>query len=110
MTCCRRPPVRRCSATCSALHRPAWAHVPLVLGPDGARLAKRHGAVTLADLAAAGWSAADAVSWMARSLGLAAEGEPVTAAELVERFNPAALPAEPTTFAGWVTGPRWQIS
>ena len=34
--------------------RPAWAHVPLVLGPDGDRLAKRHGAVTLADLAAAG--------------------------------------------------------
>ena len=29
------------------------AHVPLVLGPDGARLAKRHGAVTLADRAAA---------------------------------------------------------
>ena len=47
------------------LPRPAWAHVPLVLGPDGARLAKRHGAVTLADLAAAGWSAADAVGWMA---------------------------------------------
>ncbi len=31
-------------------HRPRWAHVPLVLGPDGARLAKRHGAVTLAEL------------------------------------------------------------
>ena len=26
---------------------PGYAHVPLVLGPDGARLAKRHGAVTL---------------------------------------------------------------
>jgi glutamyl-tRNA synthetase len=30
------------------LPRPAWAHVPLVLGPDGSRLAKRHGAVALA--------------------------------------------------------------
>ena len=29
---------------------PTYAHVPLVLGPDGARLAKRHGAVTLSDL------------------------------------------------------------
>jgi glutamyl-tRNA synthetase len=37
-----------------ALPHPAYAHVPLVLGPDGARLAKRHGAVTLADRAARG--------------------------------------------------------
>jgi glutamyl/glutaminyl-tRNA synthetase len=32
------------------LPEPRYAHVPLVLGPDGRRLAKRHGAVTLADL------------------------------------------------------------
>ena len=31
-----------------------YAHVPLVVGPDGARLAKRHGAVTLADQVARG--------------------------------------------------------
>ena len=33
---------------------PEYAHVPLVLGGDGERLAKRHGAVTLADLAREG--------------------------------------------------------
>src|SRR5207247_4974117 len=33
---------------------PAHAHVPLVLAPDGSRLAKRHGAVTLADRASRG--------------------------------------------------------
>ena len=33
---------------------PTYAHVPLVVGDDGERLAKRHGAVTLADLAAQG--------------------------------------------------------
>ena len=54
---------------------PAYAHVPLVLGPDGARLAKRHGAVTLADRAARGETPADALAWMAASLGLAAPGE-----------------------------------
>ncbi len=80
------------------LPRPAWAHVPLVLGPDGARLAKRHGAVTLADLREAGWDAARTVSWMAASLGLAEEGEPVEAVELVGRFDPATLPSEPTVF------------
>jgi len=82
------------------LPRPSWAHVPLVLGPDGARLAKRHGAVTLAELRRTGWSAADAVSWMATSLGLAEEGEPPEAAKLVERFDPAALPREPTVVGG----------
>src|SRR5205823_11580686 len=36
-------------ATLLGLPVPAHAHVPLVLAPDGNRLAKRHGAVTLAD-------------------------------------------------------------
>ena len=36
------------------LPTPAYMHVPLVLGDDGERLAKRHGAVTLFDLAATG--------------------------------------------------------
>src|SRR6185312_9248809 len=37
----------------------SFAHVPLVLGPDGARLAKRHGAVTLADRLEQGETAAE---------------------------------------------------
>ena len=39
------------------LPAPRHAHVPLMLGDDGARLAKRHGAVTLADRAALGETA-----------------------------------------------------
>jgi glutamyl-tRNA synthetase len=35
------------------LPQPAYAHVPLMLGADGERLAKRHGAVAVADLRAA---------------------------------------------------------
>ena len=81
------------------LTRPAWVHVPLVLGPDGERLAKRHGAVTLAELADRGIDSGEALAWMARSLDLAAPGEPVTATGLVARFDPDRIPAEPTTFA-----------
>lgn len=75
---------------------PRYAHVPLVLGPEGARLAKRHGAISLADLVAGGRGPADAVGWMAESLGLAEAGERVSAPDLVERFDPERLPREPT--------------
>jgi glutamyl-tRNA synthetase len=70
------------------LEPPTYAHVPLVLGPDGARLAKRHGAVTLEEL-----DAGVAVRWMAATLGM--DGA-TTAAEMLERFDPATLPRAPT--------------
>jgi glutamyl-tRNA synthetase len=69
---------------------PAYAHVPLVLGPDGRRLAKRHGDVTLRELAPG-----DAVAWMAASLGLPPAR---TARDLLASFDPDALPREPTVF------------
>jgi len=80
------------------LPTPSYAHVPLVLAPNGERLAKRHGAVTLADRAALGETPDDALAWMAISLNLAEPGERVTAADLIPRFDPAALPREPTVF------------
>jgi glutamyl-tRNA synthetase len=78
------------------LPAPAHAHVPLVLGPDGDRLAKRHGAVTLTDRATLGETPADALAWMAVSLAMAEPGERVSAADLVDRFDPARLPRQPT--------------
>ncbi|MCU1351536.1 MAG: tRNA glutamyl-Q(34) synthetase GluQRS, partial [Acidimicrobiales bacterium] len=77
------------------LPRPSHAHVPLVLGPEGTRLAKRDGAVTLADRRAAGQEPDAVRAWLAASLGLAEPGEPVTAAQLVERFDPDVLPRGP---------------
>jgi glutamyl-tRNA synthetase len=71
---------------------PAYAHVPLVLGPDGRRLAKRHGDVTLREVAPG-----DAVAWMAGSLGLRAAS---TARELLPGFDPSSVPREPTTYRG----------
>src|SRR3954462_1974942 len=76
------------------LPAPRHAHVPLMLGPDGTRLAKRHGAVTLSDRAALGESADDVRTYLASTVGLAAPGERFSAAELVERFSPAVLAAD----------------
>jgi glutamyl-tRNA synthetase len=71
---------------------PRFAHVPLVLGPDGARLAKRHGSVTLREV-----EPAAALAWMTRSLGLPPARDPRA---WVEGFDPAALPREPVLFEG----------
>lgn len=76
---------------------PEYLHVPLVVGDDGQRLAKRHGAVTLDALGEEGWSTADVVAALARSLGLAVQGERVTVQRLVERFDPALIPPSPVT-------------
>ena len=74
---------------------PAHLHVPLVLGPDGERLAKRHGSVTLADQIALGRTTADVLSMFAVSLGLAAQDEPVTAGLVASHFDVERLPREP---------------
>ncbi len=80
-----------------------YAHVPLALNERGQRLAKRDGAVTLADLAALGVGAREVLQLLAESLRLAEPGEPgapVTPGTLLDRFDPAALPREP-----WIVRP-----
>jgi glutamyl-tRNA synthetase len=81
---------------------PAYAHVPLVLGPDGQRLAKRHGAVTLADMRGQGVDPPRVLGAMAASLGLAPAGAVVrSVVDLVERFDPATVPT-----GAWRFDPR----
>lgn len=77
---------------------PTYAHVPLVVNAAGVRLSKRDGAVTLEDLAAQGVSTQDVVDAMAQSLGMAVEDESVGAADMLTRFDPAALPHRPWVF------------
>lgn len=73
---------------------PKYAHVPLVLGDGGRRLAKRDGAVTLADRRALGEGAGAVRGRLASSVGLAAPGEHPSPGLLLERYrdHPAALP------------------
>lgn len=80
------------------LPTPEYAHVPLVLGPTGARLAKRDGAVTLRELEAGGMGPEAVLALLARSIGLASAGEQPTAAALLRRFDPGEISSAPWTF------------
>jgi glutamyl-tRNA synthetase len=73
---------------------PGYAHVPLLLGDDGERLAKRHGAVGLSELREAGADPRAITGWLAHSAGLLEQAERCAPADLVERFDPAALERE----------------
>ncbi len=71
---------------------PSHAHVPLVRGPDGTRLAKRHGAITLDELTAAGHTIDQVVGAIVRSLGLELPGGRVDRlAELALGFDLASV-------------------
>ncbi len=71
--------------------QPVYAHVPLALNTDGKRLAKRDGAVTLAEL-----GATDVLRRIADSLGYAAG----TVEAMLAEFDPAVLPRAP-----WIYSP-----
>jgi glutamyl-tRNA synthetase len=74
---------------------PSFAHVPLVVGPDGRRLAKRHGDTRLSALRAAGVRAEQVVGLLAWSCGWQPGPTPTTAAELIPRFRLDAIPPRP---------------
>lgn len=74
---------------------PSFAHVPLVVGPDGRRLAKRHGDTRLSALRAAGVSAEALVGLLAWSCGWLPEPRPITPTELLPRLRLDAIPPTP---------------
>jgi glutamyl-tRNA synthetase len=55
---------------------PHYVHVPLVVGRDGRRLAKRHGDTRLSHLRDSGVQAVEVVLWAARSLAIPVETHP----------------------------------
>ncbi len=66
---------------------PTFAHVRLVVGSDGRRLAKRHGDTRLATLRQQGVSAEQLIGLLAWSCGLRLTREPVAARELLMDFD-----------------------
>jgi glutamyl-tRNA synthetase len=80
---------------------PAYAHVPLVVGPDGSRLAKRHGGITLDDLAACGMTDVQVLRLLAGSIGVIVPPDVTaaeTAAQVAAGFDLGSLPREPWRF------------
>ena len=88
---------------------PRYAHVPLVNGPDGKRLSKRHGSVSVDEFRAAGYLPQTIMNFVAL-LGWAPDGETtiMSREELIERFSLERVGASPATFdydkLDWMNG------
>jgi glutamyl-tRNA synthetase len=77
------------------LRPPAFAHVPLVVGPDGRRLAKRHGDTRLSALRAAGVPPEALLGLLAWSCHWINAIREVTARELLDSFRLQSIPPGP---------------
>jgi len=84
------------------LGAPRYAHVPLLCGPDGKRLAKRHGALSIRALRERGVRPETIVGAIASVSGLHDRPEPIAARELIARFRLSDVPKEPV-----VVDERW---
>jgi glutamyl-tRNA synthetase len=88
---------------------PVYAHVPNVFGPDGKKLSKRHGAVSVDEFRRAGYIAPALMNFLAL-LGWAPDGETtiMSKEELIERFSLERVGASPATFdydkLDWMNG------
>jgi len=74
---------------------PAFGHVPLAVGADGRRLAKRDGSIKLSTLREAGVDPRRLVGWLARTCGWADHVLPSTPHDWVGRFRLETLPRQP---------------
>jgi glutamyl-tRNA synthetase len=78
---------------------PRYAHLPLLLGPDGKKLSKRHGAASVQELRDAGYLPEAVDNYIALlGAGFAADEEHFTLAELAERFRLERVSKNPAVF------------
>ena len=81
------------------LERPVFGHVPMILGPDGTRLSKRHGATSVTEYRDAGFLPEAMVNFLAL-LGWAYDGERemFTIEELTQVFSLDQISKNPAIF------------
>ncbi len=78
---------------------PQYAHLPLLLGPDGRKLSKRHGAASVQELRQAGYLPEAVINYIALlGAGFAADEEHFTVAELSARFRLERVSKNPAVF------------
>ena len=66
---------------------PAYAHVPMILGPDGAKLSKRHGAVSVLQYEEEGYLPDALLNYLVRLGWSHGDQEIFTRAEMIELFE-----------------------
>lgn len=74
---------------------PTFCHVPLVVGSDGRRLAKRHGDTRISMYREKGVAPEEILGRLAASCGWAKEGERVSLRDLIRRFTLETIPLAP---------------
>ena len=78
---------------------PRYAHLPLLHGPDGRKLSKRHGAASVQELRAAGYLPEAVDNYVALlGAGFAADEEHFALDELAERFRLERVSKNPAVF------------
>jgi glutamyl-tRNA synthetase len=78
---------------------PVYAHLPLLHGPDGRKLSKRHGAASVQELRAAGYLPEAIVNYIALlGAGFDAEEEYFTREELAQRLQLDRISRSPAVF------------
>ena len=88
----------------SLIPHPSYLHLPLVVGADGKRLAKRHGDTRVATFRAAGRSPEEILGALAATCGWATPGERVSLRDLLPRLDLAVLPHTPVCVDGLFHG------
>jgi glutamyl-tRNA synthetase len=74
---------------------PVWAHIPLIHGPDGKKLSKRHAAVGLEEYQIAGYPAAGVRNYLTRLGWAHGDAEVFTSAQAMAWFDLAGIGRAP---------------